>query len=81
MPERDEYLPPDFLMRPPKMGDQMELRPFTAALTNGLAEQCAFCGADLAHFQSAGLVVEYAGLKFCGDACLNSWIDGQAAQR
>jgi hypothetical protein len=47
------------------------------AQTSKSATQCAFCGIDLAHYESAGLVVEYAGSKFCGETCLNSWIDGE----
>lgn len=72
MPERDNNLPPDFLARPPKMGDQNKLPPWPQAWVS----TCAFCGTDLAHYESAGLVIEYAGQKFCGVPCLESWIDG-----
>ena len=53
------------------MGDQTKLRPLPA-------DKCAFCGVDLAHFRSAQLDATYAGLEFCTETCLNSWIDGQA---
>jgi hypothetical protein len=55
------------------MGDQAKLRSLPA-------DKCAFCGVDLAHFLSAGLTAVYAGLEFCTETCLNSWIDGQAKE-
>ena len=54
---------------------QMLIEGAVLPLVNESTKQCAFCGVDLAHYQSAGLVVEYAGLEFCGETCLNSWID------
>jgi hypothetical protein len=81
MPGRDRNLPPDILRTPPQMGDQMRLSPQAVEWLNKMSEQavskCAFCSDDLAHYESAGLVIEYAGLKFCSVPCLESWIDGQ----
>lgn len=47
-------------------------------IINNVTAQCAFCGVDLALYESAQLTATYAGLTFCGETCLNSWIDGAA---
>ena len=41
-------------------------------------DTCKNCGAAvIGAIADAGLVIEYAGFKFCCDACVENWVDAQ----
>jgi hypothetical protein len=47
-----------------------------AAAIREKRETCKNCGVLVTgHIADAGLVIEYAGYKFCSEICLNNWVD------
>jgi hypothetical protein len=67
MPKRDDGLLPYEI-------EQIQNRAIFEAI-NKPKPVCSNCGEEIGWSSLAGLDIEYAGLRFCSEFCLEQWLD------
>lgn len=64
---------PEFEQAPP--GALAELKKSLGSVPK--LSECDQCGKDIGQLKLASLTIKYTAYEFCGDVCLEEWLDVQ----